>query len=360
MAIQIGKTGLAFGDRLDFLKNLSSWLSAGGGTASVADAIANTCDAFSHDEYATLRPKMDLIKEDVHRGQTPFYQALLQADIGFTNQEINIIEAAERSNQLRQAIPSLIEALEVQHKGRRELFTKLAGPIALGVVLIGMTIGVLVYMLPLVLTPVLERKPEALSKFPMILKGFWYASVWLRANYPIPIVIVGLPALYLIFRKSPLFNPSWQRFILWWGISRRIILGFNGLVVVYFMPALLRSGMPSYKVLYSLSDCLNNQTLAAQMRMAGSDHESGMRMSHAVQTLPFKASFANAIAAGEQTGAVADRVADLQEPYRVEMERMLKKVTGTLKFMVMAIFLPLFIVSAYTALVGPIFALMEY
>lgn len=118
--------------------------------------------------------------------------------------------------------------------------------------------------------------------------------------------------------------------------------------------------MPTYKVLYSLADCLSNRTLAAQIRIAGSEHENGMRMYHAMQSLPFKASLTNAVAAGEQTGAIADRVSELQEPYKVDLERLLKTVAGALKFLVMAFLLPLFIVSAYTALVGPIFALMEY
>jgi type II secretory pathway component PulF len=360
MGIQIGKLALNNEDRLDFLKNLSGWLGAGGGTSSVGEAVANTCDAFSFDEYATLRPKMDLIKSDVSRGQITLYEALLNADVGFTVQELNILEAAERSNQLREAIPALIAALQIQSRGRRELFTKLAGPLALGAVLLLMTIGVLVYMLPLVLTPVLERKPEAIDKFPLILKYFWFTSVWLRANYLIPMAVAGAPTVFLLLRNTPMFSPAWQSFIMWFSLSRRLIIGFNSLIVVYFMPALLRSGMPTYRVLYSLADCLSNKTLAIQMRIAGSDHENGLRMQQALQILPFKSSFINAIHAGEQIGNVADRVADLQEPYSIEMERLLKKIASALKGIVMGIFLPLFIVSAYTALVGPIFALMEY
>jgi type II secretory pathway component PulF len=75
---------------------------------------------------------------------------------------------------------------------------------------------------------------------------------------------------------------------------------------------------------------------------------------------PFRSSFKNAILAGEVTGTVPERVADLQEPYKIELERNIKQVAGTLKFIVMAVLLPFFILSTYTSLVGPIFALMEY
>ena len=44
-------------------------------------------------------------------------------------------------------------------------------------------------------------------------------------------------------------------------------------------------------------------------------------MADAIKSLPMKASFTNAVSTGEQTGALADRVEDLQEPYSVEMEQ---------------------------------------
>jgi hypothetical protein len=53
-------------------------------------------------------------------------------------------------------------------------------------------------------------------------------------------------------------------------------------------------------------------------------------------------------------------VQDLQSPYRYDLERYIKQVGSTIKFMVMTILLPLFIISAYGSFVGPIFALMEY
>ena len=360
MGIQIGKSSLSTADRVDFFKTLAGWLNANAGRTSLGEAVANTTSGFSQEEYATLAPQMGMIEREVTAGQTPLYQALALADIGFKPEELAIVEAAEKSSQLRQALPALVEALEVQQQGRRDLWMKMTGPLVIGVMLIALTLGVLIIMLPLVIQPVINKNEHALAKFPFILRWFWYASLFLRAHpYSLSGIVVAFVAL-LLLRNTPLLRPYWLRFTLWWGISRKLILGFNAMIVVYFLPALVRSGMPTYQALEQLAYCVNNPVLRSLLLSAAEDHNNGMRMSQAVQQLPFKASFFNAISAGESTGTIADRVEGLQIPYKLELERYIRQVTSSLKFIVMAVLLPLFIVSTYTSLVGPIFALMEY
>lgn len=360
MGLELGKSSLSVAERIDFFKTMSGWLNSGGGRVSTSDALRNTCEAFSHDEYASLRPRMDMIQREVASGQTPLYAALHMSGLGFKRQELAIVEAAEKSSQLRQSLPSLVAAMDMQNKARRELFSKLAGPIGIGIALILMSLGVLVFMLPMVIQPVLDRKPDALMKFPLILQFYWYASVWLRANPFVPIAVLSVPTALIVFRNTRFLKPFWNRFMLGWKVSRRLILGFNGIVIVYFMPALVRSGLPTYRVLQNLAECVSNPIIANQLRIAAQDHEAGERLSRAMEILPFRTSLVNAVSAGEATGAIADRVQDLQEPYTLELERNIKSVVGVLKFMVMAVLLPFFIISTYTALVGPIFALMEY
>lgn len=360
MGLQFGKASLSTSDRVDFFKTLSGWLNAGAGQTSVSEAVRNTCAAFSHDEYSTLAPQMDMIHREVENGQTTLYQALEMANVGFKRQELAVVEAAEKSSQLRQAIPSLVLALEVQHQGKRDLWSKLAGPTLIGVMLIILSLGVLIIMLPLVITPVIERNDKAVESFPLILKWFWAMSVWLRTYPYIPIsILVVLVGLFLM-RNSGLIRPYWLQFQLWLGITRKMIIGFNAMLVVYFLPALIRSGMPTYQALEQLAGCVNNPVIQSLLLAAAEDHRNGMRMSVAVSGLPFRASFVNAIEAGESTGAIAERVEDLQVPYRIELERFIRQVTSTIKVLVMAVLLPFFILSAYTSLVGPIFALMEY
>lgn len=360
MGLEIGKTSLSAADRIDFFKTLAGWLSSGAGQMSLAESVRNTTSGFSQEEYATLAPKMDLVNAEVGSGQTPLYEALANSGLGFRNQELAVVEAAERSSQLRQALPSLVTAMETEYAGRRDLIAKLTGPLIIGVMLIALTLGVLIIMLPLVISPVLERNPKALETFPFILVWFWYASVWLRANYIYLLVVLVVAVILFLFRNFPALQPYWLRFLIRWSVSRKLVLGFNSMVVVYFLPTLVRSGMPTYQVLEQLSGCVKNPLIASLLMAASEDHRGGIRLSQACAILPFKASFTNALEAGEATGAIADRVADLQEPYRLELERYIRQVASTIKFIVMAGLLPLFIVATYTSLVGPIFALMEY
>ncbi|PZP39997.1 MAG: hypothetical protein DI585_02275 [Pseudomonas fluorescens] len=360
MGIQFGKTSLTVADRVDFFKTLAGWLNSGNGRMSVAEAVANTTNGFSQEEYAALAPQMGMIEREVAAGQTTLFQALAMANIGFSSQELAIVEAAERGNQLRQALPSLVSALEVESAGRRDLMAKMLGPIIIGVMLIGMSLGVLIIMLPMVIQPVIDRNEEALGRFPFILRWFWYCSVWLRTYPLIPSSILAAFVTLLLLRNTPGLRPYWIRFTMWWGVTRKLIIGFNAMLIVFFLPALLRSGMPTFQALEQLAFCVNHPLIRSILLAAAEDHRNGLRMSQAVEAMPFKASFFNAIVAGEATGAIADRVEDLQPPYKLELERYIKQVAGTLKFMVMAFLLPLFIVCTYTSLVGPIFALMEY
>ncbi len=360
MGIEFGKASLNTADRVDFFKTLSGWLNAGGGRMSVAEAVANTTNGFSQEEYATLAPQMNMIEREVAAGQTTLYQALAMANVGFKPQELAIIEAAEKGNQLRQALPALVSALEVESAGRRDLMMKMAGPLVIGIMLIILSIGVLVIMLPMVIQPVLDRNAAALYKFPFILRWLWYASVWLRTNPLIPTFLVGALLTTFLLRNTPLLQPYWLRFSMWWGVTRKLILGFNSMLTVFFLPALVRSGMPTYQALEQMAFCVTNPLLRSMFLTAAEDHRNGLRMSQAVEGMPFKASFFNAITAGEATGAIAERIEDLQPAYKLELERYIRQVSATLKFMVMAVLLPMFIVSTYTSLVGPIFALMEY
>lgn len=359
--IQIGKASLSTQDRISFLRTMGSWLASGGGKTSVLEAVKNTCDAYSHDEFSTLRPRMDFIVREYSSGQMPLSQALQSAGVGFKPQELAVLDAAEKSNQLRMAVPSLVEALDIRHKGTQKLVRSMTMPLMIGAMLILMSLAVLIFMLPMVIGPVLDRRPDALLKFPTILQYYWFASVWLRANYMVPIAVVSFPIGIFIAR---LFVP-WVRntlddIALWLPLTRRIILSFNSVMVVFFMPALLRSGMTTYRVLEELSMCVTHPHLAHLLRTASQDHRGGMRLAQSLERMPFRASFVNSVATGEQTGEIAARVEELKEPYRLEMERYIDMTVGSLKFLVMTILLPFFIVSTYTSLVGPIFALMEY
>lgn len=360
MGIEVGKVKFSFQDKIDFLRTLSSWLTSGGGTMSIADCIKNTCDAFSFDEFRTLAPKMTKIVEDYRSGQVKFSEALAAANIGFTYQEIIVIQTAEESNQLREAVQAMVDAMKMQLSASSQLKGSLRGPLLSGTLLIFMTLGVAYFMLPIVLGPTVEKDPTVLVNFPFIITYFWYFSEWLNNNPFAPLILVSFPLVYtILYIMGPAKRPT-EKFFMWWNATRRIITAYNGLLLVYFMPALVRSGMPLYNVLKALADMVNNTEIKHSLMVASKDNEAGIPLSECVSKLPLRVSFKNAIAAGEKTGAVAERIEDLKIPYTAEYERLVIRFVGTIKFLVMVVLLPMFIISMYTSLVAPIFALLEF
>tara|TARA_Y100001960_G_scaffold302080_1_gene352753 strand:+ start:3684 stop:4766 length:1083 start_codon:yes stop_codon:yes gene_type:complete len=360
MGIEVGKAGFNFQDKIDFLRTLSSWLSSGGGSMSIADCIKNTCDAFSSDEFRTLAPRMTKIVEDYRSGQVKFAEALRGASLGFTHQELVVLLTAEESNQLRDAVQSMVDAMKMQQSASNQLKGSLRGPLVSGVMLIMMTLGVAYFMLPIVLGPTIEKDPTVLADFPAIITYFWYFSEWLNTNPFAPLIIVSFPILYtILYLIGPAKRPT-EKFLMWWGTTRRIIVAYNGLLLVYFMPALVRSGMPLYNVLKALADMVDNSEIKRSLMIAAKDNEAGVPLSECITKLPLRVSFKNAVAAGEKTGAIAERIEDLKVPYTSEYERLVVRFVGTIKFMVMVVLLPMFIMSMYTSLVAPIFALLEF
>ena len=360
MGLEIGITKLPLGERIEFFRTLASWLTSGGGRMPVNESIRNTCEAFSRDEYKSLAHKMGRIVAEYESGQTMLTQAIRQADIGFTDQELAVMDAAERSNQLRVAIPELVEALEMRLKSTRALYRQLAMPVVGGFMLIVMSLGVAMFMLPMVLGPVLDRKPDALETFPTVVQWYWYFSVWMQTYWIVPLILLAIPPVLFFMRNTNLMRPIVEGIIWKVGVLKRISIAFNGVLVVYFMPALVRSGMPAHEVLRAVARSLENQKIASNFRIAANEHEAGMRLGDALARVPLKGSFRSAVEAGEKTGQIAERVEDLKTPYAAEYERIMRRAVGTLMLIVMAGLLPLFIMSMYTSLVAPIFALMEF
>lgn len=360
MGIEIGKAVFSFQDKIDFLRTLASWLNSGGGSMSIADSIKNTCDSFSSDEFKLLAPKMTKIVEDYKSGQTRFADALHKANIGFTRQEVTVLLTAEESNQLRNVVQSMVDAMKMQAEAKRQLSGSLRGPIISGIMLIFMTLGVAYFMLPIVLGPTVEKDPTVLADFPFIIRWFWYFSEWLNANPYAPLMMAAVPTVYAILQiAGPAKRPT-EKFFMSWTATRRIIIAYNGLLLVYFMPALVRSGMPLYGVLKALADMINNNEIKQSLLIAAQDNEAGIPLTECISKVPLRVSFKNAVSAGEKTGAVAERVEDLKVPYTAEYERLVIAFVGTIKFLVMVILLPMFIISMYTSLVAPIFALLEF
>lgn len=359
MAIEI-VSRLNLADRIEFMRTLASWLTSGGGRMPVNEAIRNTCEAFSRDDYRAYATRMTRITSEYDTGQVTFARALKVADVGFNEQELQVISAAERSNQLRAAIPDMVDALEMQLNAKRTLVRRMSMPVIGGFMLIVMSLGVAKFMLPLVLGPVLQRKPDALAKFPSIIRGYWYFSVWMQDHWLIPLVVVCAPVALFIFRNTPFLKPIFERIVMSIGPLQRLSMAYNGVLVVYYMPALVKSGMPMHEVFRTVANALSNQTIAGAFRIAANEHEAGMRAGDSLAKVPLRSSFRSAVDAGERTGAIAERIEDLKAPYAAEYDRIIRRSVGTLMVVVMAGLLPFFIMSMYTSLVAPIFALMEF
>jgi hypothetical protein len=163
MGLTIGKSKLSTADRIDFFKTLNGWMQAGAGRTSLSEAVKNTVEAYSHEEYASLAGVMHTIHREVESGQTMFYAALAQSDLGFKEQELAVIEAAERSSQLTSgcAMPSASGNTE---GGRSKLMGQVYGKISHILRLPCLSCGIAWTCLQLV-GPWLQKRPWFVATF---------------------------------------------------------------------------------------------------------------------------------------------------------------------------------------------------
>jgi type II secretory pathway component PulF len=360
MGLEIGRSAFNNDERVEFLRTLGGWLTSGSGTMSVNEAIRNTCEVFSREEYASFAARMDKITREFNEGVTAFHEGLRRADVGFTRQELAVIEGAEESDQLRIAIPSLVEALTMSFDARKQLKNKLFPMVIGGFMLLLLSLGVIIFMLPTVLGPVLERQPEALETFPFVIVWYWNASVFLRSNPHVPMIFIAIPIGIFLARNTAFFRPRIENMLMSMNASRRLIVAYNAVLIVYFMPTLVRAGIPLPQVLNILSNSVENLQIQSQLKAAAKNHEDGISLGEALAGLPLRTAFRSSVEAGEKTGAIADRVEELKLPFSSEYTRVMGKAISAMKMIIMIILLPFFIMSMYTSLVAPIFALMEF
>src|SRR5690606_10019339 len=138
---------------------------------------------------------------------------------------------------------------------------------------------------------VIQRNPDALAKFPLVVQMFWAFSQWLQDAWPIVIALFSIPPI-LFFARNTKFDKGIVEKLMWsFAPTKRISLAFNGVMVVYYMPALVRSGLPMHDVLRFIAGSIENSLISSAFRVAANEHEAGVRLSDALSRVPLRGSF---------------------------------------------------------------------
>jgi len=307
---RVGKKGKTKGGRVKlndlviFTRQLATMVDAG-------IAIVQSLQALG--EQSTNKVMRDTVKDVCTRVESgeSFSEALQKHPKAFNRLYVSMVGAGEKGGLLAEILARLATYLENTEKIRKKVKSAMMYPVGVIVVAIGITIFLLVKVIP-----VFEDVYNGFgAKLPAPTQVIINLSHFLRSYliFIIP-VVVFLVWLWLRFIKTPKGRDFWDQ--------KRIKLPIFGPIAhkiclarfTRTLASLVRSGVPILEVLQIVSQTVDNSVLEKAIKQASADIERGEGISQALSKHPvFPSMVIRMLTAGEQTGNIdtmLERVSD--------------------------------------------------
>ncbi|MGO8766725.1 MAG: type II secretion system F family protein [Limisphaerales bacterium] len=307
---RVGKKGKTKGGRVKlndlviFTRQLATMVDAGIAIVQALQALA---------EQSPNKVMRDTIKDVCTRVESgeSFSEALQKHPKAFNRLYIAMVAAGEKGGLLAEILARLATYLESTEKIRKKVKSAMMYPIGVIVVAIGITIFLLVKVIP-----VFEDVYNGFgAKLPAPTQVLIDISHFLRSYliFIIPVVVV-LVWLWMRYIKTPKGRDFWD--------EKRIKLPIFGPIAhkiclarfTRTLASLVRSGVPILEVLQIVSQTVDNTVLEKAIKTASADIERGEGISQALQKHPvFPSMVIRMLSAGEQTGNIdtmLERVSD--------------------------------------------------
>jgi len=297
-----GKVALA--DLVVFTRQLATMIDAGIAIVQALQALA---------EQTPNKIMRDTIRDICTRVESgeSFSEALTRHPKAFNRLYVAMVSAGEKGGLLSEILARLATYLENTERLRKKVKTALMYPTTVTVVAIGITIFLLVKVIPVF--------KEVYSGFGAKLPGPTQVLMDLSdalRHYFIVFVLAFGAAIYgwLYFIKTPKGLEFWDR--------QRIKLPVFGPIAhkiclarfTRTLASLVRSGVPILEVLQIVSQTVGNVIMEKAIKTAAGDIERGEGISAALAKHPiFPSMVVRMLSAGEQTGNIdnmLERVAD--------------------------------------------------
>ena len=340
-----GKVALA--DLVVFTRQFATMIDAGIAIVQSLQALA---------DQSPNKIMRDVIKDICTRVESgeSFSEALAKHPKAFNKLYVAMVSAGEKGGLLAEIMARLATYLENTDRLRKKVKTAMMYPTTVSVVAIGITIFLLVKVIP-VFKDVYEgfgAKLPAPTQFLMDISDLlrhWLILVLLAAG--------GLVWLWLHFIKTKQGREFWDRQRLklpvFGPIAHKICLAR----FTRTLASLVRSGVPILEVLQIVSQTVGNVVMEKAVKTAATDIERGEGISAALGKNPiFPSMIIRMLSAGEQTGNIdnmLERVADFLDE---EIENTLSGLMSLLEPL-MIVFLGIIIGGMVICMFLPIFNL---
>jgi type IV pilus assembly protein PilC len=326
---KVGKKGKTAGgtvplqDLVMFTRQLATMIDAGLAMVQSLQALA---------EQTNNKVMRDVIKDVCTRVESGdnFSEALQKHPKVFNKLFYCMVGAGERGGLLAEILSRLATYLENTARLRKKVKSAMMYPTAVTVVAIGITIFLLVKVVPVFaeIYSGFGAKLPAPTQFLINISEALRGPIGIGAAIALGFGVWG----WLYFIKTPPGRWFWD--------SRRIKLPIFGQIAhkiclarfARTLASLIRSGVPILEVLSICSNTVGNVVMEKAIRVASSDIERGESLSASLGKHPvFPSMIIRMVSAGEQTGKIdsmLERIADFLDE---EIENTLSGLTSLIE-----------------------------
>lgn len=347
-----GKTAggkVALQDLVVFTRQLATMIDAGLAMVQSLQSLA---------EQTPNKIMRDLIKDVCSRveGGDSFSEALVKHPKAFNKLYTCMVSAGEKGGLLAEILGRLATYLENAARLRRKVKSSMMYPIVVTVVAIGITIFLLVKVVPVfgdIFTSFGAKLP-APTQYLINLSNF-------MKSYVILILMAGGGAVYgwLYFIKTKPGREFWD--------ARRIRLPIFGSIAhkiclarfTRTFASLIRSGVPILEVLGIVQNTVGNVVMEKALKTAAGDIERGESISNALAKHPvFPSMIVRMITAGEQTGKIDNMLERISDFLDDEIETILSGLTALIE-PILIVFLGVVVGGIVICMFLPIFKMSD-
>jgi len=335
-------------DLLAFTSQLSVMSKAGigltGALESISDQLVNP----------RMRTVVATLKRDVESGRQ-FSEAVQRFPKVFSVLYVNMVRASELAGTFGHMLSRINDYLTQQAQTRRQVIGAMVYPFIIVILAVMTTVFMLTFILPQFMVlfegkeDILPLPTKMLMAMSASIRGYWYVYVLLA-------VISGGGLTYFIRTDA---GRSW------WDMMKLKVPLINKLCHALYlsrglrtMGELVNAGVPMLDTIAITAEVTGNVHYSKVWHRVHAAVRKGQRLAPMLAKSPFVPnSVAQMIAAGEETGTLADILNDISEYYDDQLKATIKGVTsaieplmivimgGIVAFIAASILLPIFKMS---------------
>ncbi len=347
-----GKTAggrVALSDLVVFTRQLATMIDAGLAMVQSLQALA---------EQTTNKVMRDVIKDVCSRveGGDSFSESLVRHPKVFNRLYVSMVGAGERGGLLAEILSRLATYLENTARLRKKVKSACMYPVAVTVIAIGITIFLLVKVVPVFG----EVYSSFGSKLPAPTQMLINLSQFVKAHLLYLMAAgVGLIYSWLAYIKTKKGREFWDgtriKLPIFGQIAHKICLAR----FTRTLASLIRAGVPILEVMTIVANTVGNVIMEKAIRTSAGDIEKGEGISSSLAKHPvFPVMIIRMVTAGEQTGKLEQMLERISDFLDEEIETTLNGLTALIEPLLI-VFLGVTVGGIAICMFLPIFKLSE-